>query len=338
MKILIVADPTIPVPPIFYGGIERIVDGLINEYLKLGHEVCLLCHKDSLPNPKCEVFYYSKTENNIVSNSLRVLFVYLKCRPDLIHSFGRLINTFLLSICKIPIVFSYQREPNVLNVKWMVLLTQNRHLVFTGCSKYISSKLSRYCKVFTIYNFSKKANLNNVKLSQNAPLIFLGRIEEIKGVHIAIEVAQKCNDDLLICGNLEADHIEYFNNYIRPHLNDKIKYMGSVNDYDKFNYLKISKALLMPITWDEPFGIVMVESFSVGTPVIGFGRGSVKEVVRHGVNGFVCETLDEMVGCVNCVVNIDRAQVYRDFLSRFTVEVIAEEYLNVYTNTILGHD
>ena len=131
----------------------------------------------------------------------------------------------------------------------------------------------------------------------DAPLAFLGRIERIKGTHTALQIARAAGRRLVIAGNV-ADP-GYFLAEIEPHIDgDLVSYIGEVDDGEKNRLLGHAAAMLMPIEWEEPFGIVMAEAFACGTPVIGFARGSVPEVVREGVNGFVVNTVDDAVRAV----------------------------------------
>src|SRR5260221_5913892 len=120
--------------------------------------------------------------------------------------------------------------------------------------------------------------------------MFLGRLDRVKGAHIAIKIAKATNNYLILAGNIyhTPDNLAYFKSEIEPQIdNEQIKYVGPLNDLEKNNYLRQAKALLFPIEWDEPFGMVMVESMACGTPVIAFKRGSVPEVVENGISGFI---------------------------------------------------
>jgi glycosyltransferase involved in cell wall biosynthesis len=166
-------------------------------------------------------------------------------------------------------------------------------------------------------------------VAHDAPLVFLGRLERIKGVHSAIEIARRAGRALIIAGNKveTSEGQEYFRAEIEPYLNGRdVTYVGSVDDEQKNALLGSAAALLMPIEWEEAFGIVMAEAFACGTPVIGFSRGSVPEVVRHGVNGYVCRTVAEAVTFVESIERIDRRQVRQDCEARFGSSVIVNAY------------
>jgi glycosyltransferase involved in cell wall biosynthesis len=160
--------------------------------------------------------------------------------------------------------------------------------------------------------------------------MFLGRVEAIKGPHLAIEVARRTNLPLVIAGNVPSEHQGWFGAQIAPHLNEQIRYVGPVDDARKAELLGRARALLMPILWDEPFGIVMAEAMACGTPVIGFNRGSVPEVVRHGLTGFVVETVNAMARAVSLSAIIERAACRSLAEKTYSEKAITDAYLSIY--------
>ncbi len=160
-----------------------------------------------------------------------------------------------------------------------------------------------------------------------------GRIERIKGTHTAIHIAKAAGRSLVIAGNV-ADQA-YFDAEVAPHIDGRlVRYVGEVDDAAKNRVLGASAALLMPIEWDEPFGIVMAEAFACGTPVIGFSRGSVPEVVRDGVNGFLAGTVAEASRAVQRLHRIDRDMVRRDCEQRFSSDAIVRAYEDIYREAL----
>ncbi|MFD2288831.1 glycosyltransferase [Pedobacter petrophilus] len=341
MKIAIIADPELPVPPLLYGGIERIIAMLANGYVNLGYEVSLFAHADSKTAAK--LFAYtgktSRRFSDILQNSFLINKELLSHRYDIIHSFGRLIYLLPQLPLSVPKLMSYQREPTISQVKKAKKISRSNSLAFTGCSAYISNQILPYAPAYPIFNGVDLAfyHFNN-EISADAPLVFLGRIEPIKGTHTAIQVALATKKKLVIAGNIPNEYINYFEQEIKPHLSDEITYIGAVNDEQKNNILGSALALLMPIEWDEPFGIVMAEAMACGTPVIGFYRGSVPEVIISGVNGFRCNTLEEMIVAVKSIGTIDRKTVREDAAQRFSSHVIINQYLDLYSKLINSED
>ncbi|MGO4876820.1 glycosyltransferase family 4 protein [Pedobacter psychrotolerans] len=337
LKIAIIADPELPIPPIHYGGIERIIFMLVEGYVNLGHEVSLFAHKDSIVPVK--LFGYKGKTSTLLFHILKNTFLINKelfsHRYDVIHCFGRLMYILPQLPLGIPKIMSYQREPTLSQVIKAKKIAKSGSLTFTGCSDYISNQIAPLAPAYPIFNgVDLKVYDFNSKISDDAPLIFLGRIEPIKGTHIAIQVAQATNKRLVIAGNIPSEYIYYFEEEIKPHLSESITYIGPVNDEQKNILLGNGLAFLMPIEWNEPFGIVMAEAMACGTPVIGFNKGSIPEIIINGINGFRCNTLEEMIQAVQEVALINRKNVREDAEKRFSSEVIIQQYLDLYQKLI----
>lgn len=335
MRIAITADPEIPVPPVTYGGIERIIFQLIAELRKRGHEVTLFAHRDS--RVPCRLIAYpgtTQSAGSILKNSYTILKELAFGRYDVVHSFGRLAYLTPVLPWSLRKIMSYQREPTISQVKRAKSVSRRGSLLFTGCSRHISDKIKPYAPSFPIYNFVDVAQYAfREALDPDAPLVFLGRVEAIKGPDVAIAVAKAAGRKLVIAGNVpdHPKHIDFFNEKVKPFVDgNQISYVGPVNDEQKDDILGRSAALLMPIQWDEPFGIVMAEAMACGTPVIGFPRGAVPEVVEHGVSGFLAANADEMAECVSKLDTIKRANVRRRVEEYFSTEVVVRQYEQLY--------
>ncbi len=249
-----------------------------------------------------------------------------------VQNFGRLL--FLLPIIKSSNrkLMCYQRKISSRNIKIFCNLLPN-NLKFFGCSNDLVIKNQLYGSWNVIYNpiKSNAFQLQNQHIS-DSPLIFLSRIDIEKGCHIAIEVAKMTNSKLIIAGNKSSVPSEalYFDALIKPHIDGKqIIYVGELNDEQKCYYLGKAKAMLFPIIWDEPFGIVMIESMICGTPVIAFNRGSVNEVIDEGVTGFKVSDKYEMAEAISKISSIDRSICHEHTKSRFDISVIASQYLSL---------
>jgi glycosyltransferase involved in cell wall biosynthesis len=157
-------------------------------------------------------------------------------------------------------------------------------------------------------------------------LLFAGRIVPEKGVKEAIEVAQMTNHRLLIIGPVYEDNKEYFEQHIKPHLNDKILYLGFMEQEQLVKYYQKAKAFLMPIQWDEPFGLTMVESMACGTPIIALRRGSIPEVVVDGKTGFIVDCLQEMAMAIEKIDNINRRDCRKHAEKHFSISRMVDAY------------
>jgi glycosyltransferase involved in cell wall biosynthesis len=337
MRILLTVDPEIPVPPQLYGGIERIVDGLACGLRTRGHKVGLLAHPDS----ECPVDYFQAwtgRASNKVADSLRNTVALLRSvrtfRPDVLHSFSRLCYLLPLLPTRLLKIMSYQRHTGGLRNS-LASRFGGSHFVFTACSEHIAGQGRQWGgRWVAIPNFVNTEYYRFMPtVPPDAPLVFLGRIERIKGVHSAIAIARAAGRKLVIAGNTvtTGPDAHYFDQEIAPHLDRKAaEYIGPVNDAQKNELLGRSAALLMPIEWDEPFGIVMVEALACGTPVIAFPRGSVPEVVRDGLTGFKCGTIAESAAAVPRLAGVDRTACRRDAEERFSQRVIVKAYEDLY--------
>ena len=367
MNILIIMNPGIPVPPLKYGGIERIVHLLANAYQQQGHRVTLLAGPESACNGRTIKFGINANNPSNWARCKEVLFVwkhltkvhfhahYATDNYDVIHNFGRLL--YLLPVLHQPAmkIMSYQRQITLKNIR-IINALKPKNLLFTACSDNCrkfsvasemnvqSSRLRRrsnFTNWRTIYNavdFSKYQP--TYKLQEDAPLIFLGRLEQIKGVHLAIQVAKKTNRTLWIAGNIpeRPDATQYYEHEIRRHVDGiQIIYLGELDDSQKNHYLSRSAALLFPIQWEEPFGIVMIEAMACGTPVIALNRGSVPEVITPGETGFIVHDTVEMCSAVQRIDGIDRLQCRYAAMAKFDINVIAGQYLVLTRNKVNSH-
>src|SRR6516225_554287 len=160
---------------------------------------------------------------------------------------------------------------------------------------------------------------------------FLGRISPEKGVDRAISIARRCGIPLKIAAKIDAVDRDYFEEEIRKLLvPPDIEYIGEINDDAKARFLSGATALLAPIAWPEPFGLVLIEAMACGTPVIAFNRGSVSEVVEDGLTGFVVEDEAGAIGAVDRLGHLSRDKIRRQFETRFTARRMAQDYLSVY--------
>jgi len=339
MRILVIMDPGIPIPPPLYGGHERLVDMFVKEYINQGHEVSLLAGPDSKSLGKTFKFGINDLKRSKWQKIKEVIYAwqFLICRRndfDMIHNFGRLAYLLPIINTKQTKLMTYGREVSQRGIRLTNFLP-NKKLTFTGCSDYCVSTGNIAGSWKTIYNaidFSKYDLQDQVE--ENAPLMFLGRMDKIKGLHHAIDVALATNNKLWIGGNIPntPDNLRYYEQVIKPRIDGKqIIYLGALDDRAKNTYLGKSKGLLFPIEWDEPFGMVMVEAMACGTPVIGFKKGAVPEVIKENINGFVVNNTAEMIYAIKKLSDLSRKGCRDYAFYRFDVKVIADEYLKLYS-------
>lgn len=337
LRIALTADPELPVPPRLYGGIERIVDLLATALTARGHEVVLFAHPDSKsagvlrPWPGGD----SRSTFDTIRNASSLAIEIARGRYDILHSFSRLAYLLPILPMSLPKIMSYQREISPRTTQLAHTLSRGT-LEFTAISQWMMkpvANIGRWHLVpngvdLSIYDYQGK-------VAPDAPLVFLGRIEEIKGPHLAIEIAKRTGHRLVIAGNIPADKLDWANEKVLAHVDgQQITYIGPVDDAKKNELLGQARAFLMPILWEEPFGIVMAEALACGTPVLGLNCGAVPEVVIEGVTGFVRNTLDDLVEVVAKVDTLDRSACRADAIARFSADPIVTAYETIYREAI----
>jgi glycosyltransferase involved in cell wall biosynthesis len=332
-------DPGILIPVVGYGGHERLVEMFAKEYTALGHAVDLLVTEGSLVE-NCRVFALGKVgfpppkkdRKKTMLTAWKFLWKH-KNEYDLIHNFGRLIYLLPVLNHSVKKIMTYGRIIRGRNIKYINKLP-NKNIIFTAPSNWCVSTGNAAGEWVTIYNaidFSKYTPTN--KLPDNAPLIFLSRLEKLKGAHEAIQIALATNNTLILAGNISPLPEEqlYFKNEIEPFIdNDKIKYVGTLNDEQKNYYLGQAKAMLFPARTDEAFGMVMAESMACGTPVIAYNFAAMPEVVKHNVTGFIVENINEMELMIGNIKNIDRKSCHEFARDKFDVNIVALKYLSLF--------
>jgi glycosyltransferase involved in cell wall biosynthesis len=333
MNIAVTVDPEIPVPPALYGGIERIVDMLVHGLVERGHTVTLFAHPDS--EVPCTLMPYpgrrSQAPLDLARNTAYVSSRIVRGGFDIVHSHARLAYLLPLMPLSIPKVMSYGRRVSQRSVRWGNRLARGS-LSFTGVSRHIVDEAGGGPNWHVVYNGVPVGRYTlQPAVLPDAPLVFLGRIEAIKGPHLAIEIARRAGRSLVLAGNIPEQGATFFEQEIRPRLDGKaVQYVGPVDDVAKNRILGGAAALLMPILWDEPYGMVMAEAMACGTPVIGLHRGAVPEVVQDGVNGFDCDTLEGMVAAVARIGTIDRRVCRIIMEERFSDRVMVDAYEKLY--------
>lgn len=338
MKILLIADPGIAVPPTGYGGIERVIAGLARSYSVMGHDVTVFASYGSCIEGTRSIIHSPigfPAKKSTVALALFRVWIHLMIygsRYDLIQNFGRLANLIPVWWSSSLKFMCYQRHISQLNIQWATYL-RPRRLEWIACARHLTLQLPQRNDWKIIPNpFGSNLLKNEVKEGVKPSLVFLGRLDRIKGCHHAIEVSKSLNLPLTIAGNISQDEkeINYFNSMIVPEIDGvAIQYIGEVDDDQKAELLAQAGVLLFPLEWDEPFGIVMVEAMSQGTPVIAFNRGSATEVIDQGITGFVVNTIEEMKYAIPSALKLNRALCRQRAEERFSQQRIAKEYLTL---------
>lgn len=341
LKIAQVAPLWFSIPPKKYGGIEWIVYLLCEGLKKLGHKVTLFATGDSKVSCKLVATYPRSlieagiSWQNPIFNLLNLTEAFKRAKDfDIIHThvdlwecfFSPLTKTVSLHTIHNPLYTSDDPKKNHRLSTLKHFSDQN----FVAISRS-QKKLSRITLNFVdvIYNGIK---IENFKFNPKPKDYFLwcARVDKYKGIENAIEIAKKAGVKLFLAGRLDPVQKDYFKKSIKPHLGKKIKFLGEVSHQEKSRLFGGAKALLYPIEWHEPFGLIMVEAMACGTPVIAFKRGSVPEVVKNGKSGFVVENIEEGVEAVKNIEKIKREDCRRWVEENFTAEIMVKNYEKLY--------
>jgi glycosyltransferase involved in cell wall biosynthesis len=333
MRIALIASPFISVPPKKYGGTELFIAQLAEGLTRLGVDVVVYANGESKVNAELR-WLYAKDEWPIDGE----LYSSLK---DINHTSWSLNDCWhqadIIHLNNAPgLAFSRLGGPG------MVYTVHHPHLPALSSFYAAFPKVEFVC----ISDFQKtREPLQRIRTIHHgidlAPyylqtkkceyLSFLGRIAPVKGVHNAIEIAKRSGVPLKIAGEIQPIFREYFESRIKPHIDGKfIEYVGEADLAAKNEILGNSMAMLFPIEWDEPFGLVMVEAMATGTPVIAFPGGSVAEIVQDGISGFVCSGVDDAAKRVQQVQSIRPASIRAYAQQHFSVERMVQDYLCLY--------
>lgn len=342
MRIAQIAPLWERVPPFRYGGSELIVSLLTDELVRRGHEVTLFASGDSITKANLQAVHEralrldEKIKEPMLYEQMMLAKVYQQAEDfDVIHSH---VGYTVLPYC------GFVKTPTVHTTHG--IFTPDNEKIFRQFSEqpYISiSEAQREPRlglnyIHTVYNGIDTRVYSFQKEPAQPPYIaFVGRISPEKGPEGAIKIARAVGLPLKMAGKVDAVDRVYYEEQIKPLIDgEQIQYLGEVSHEEKVELLAGASVTLFPITWREPFGLVMIESMATGTPVVGMALGSVPEVIAHGKTGFVCHSLEEMIEAVPEAMKLER-QTCRDYvLSRFSVETMVDEYERAY-QMVLGN-
>lgn len=337
MRILITVDPELPVPPLLYGGIERVVDLLARQLASMGHHVTLFANPASTCPVELRGWPGARSRSGIdtIRNAAMLTAAVARGRFDIIHSTSRLIYLLPLLPLPIPKIMNYHRRPSRRTTAMAHKLARGT-LEFSAVGRWMTQQEGLVGAWHAIPNCIPLASYQpRLQVVSDAPLAFLGRIEEVKGPHLAIEIAKRTGRRLVMAGNVPREHEAWFKRHIAPHIDgERVAYIGPVDDTAKNEFLGRASALLMPIIWEEPFGLVMAEAMACGTPVLALRRGATDEVIAHGTTGFVGDTVDDLVEAVELLPTLSRAGCRERVERLYSEDAVATQYCALYEGLI----
>jgi glycosyltransferase involved in cell wall biosynthesis len=328
-----------PVPPPHYGGIESVVSLLCDGLVELGHDVTLFASGDSRTRAKlANVHPVAPSEH--IGQSFYELQHVLHCYEradefDVINDHSGPLSAALGSSVSTPVAHTL-------------------HGPLYGRAGYLYDRVSRV---------SPRTRFISISMSQRAPrlsydwlancpngldlsrypftnergdyLLFLGRMSKKKGAHRAVAVATEAGLPLKIAGKMrEAKERNYFAEFVEPHLGGGIEWLGEVSHEEKVELLQHARATLFPIEWEEPFGLVMIESMACGTPVIATARGAVPEVIEHGRSGVIVEDYRLIPAALEVADRLDPREVRRDVEERFSRRRMVRDYVKAFESAV----
>lgn len=341
MKVAILSPVWFPVPPVGYGGIEWVVSLLADGLARAGHEVTLFASGDSFTQATLSSVYETAPSEEIGRTS-----------PELRHAlacFERAGEFDIVNDHSGPLAAAVGAA-----VSTPVVHTV--HGPLTGADGELYASLARVAPNVGLVSLSLNqrkpqpglpwlANCPNaldlgaypVHVERGEYLLFLGRMSHEKGCHRAVEVALEAGVPLRIAGKMrEPAEREYFETFVAPHLGDGVEYLGETSHGKKVALLQNARATLFPIEWEEPFGLVMIESIACGTPVIATRWGAVPEVIEHGRSGIIVDDYREMAAALADADRLEPVECRRSVEERFSAERMVRDYEAAYEAALDG--
>ncbi|MGU3663525.1 glycosyltransferase family 4 protein [Methylobacterium sp. A49B] len=339
LRVAQVAPNIFPVPPAHHGGTERVVHDLSTALRSLGVELTLFASSDSATDlPRVGDYpslaglerQYGRVAPGVAAALDALQLEALRRRLDafdIVHCHGEFAHAALLG---------ERRRHSLTTIHWRVD-ELDRALFFQGFPDLPVAAISA-AQVAGIPESNRAGIVHHgidraryaLRATPDDHVAFVGRMTDQKRPDVAIRVARAAGLPIRLGGTIDVGNPDYFDARVRPLLGSNATYLGPVDDARKGELLGGARALLFPIDWPEPFGLVMIEAMACGTPVVAWDRGSVPEIVEDGVTGFIVSTEAEAVAALARIEQLDRAGIRRRFEARFTAERMARDYLALY--------
>lgn len=358
MQIAHIAPPWISIPPENYGGTEVVLHNLVEEQVAQGHDVTLLAPGDARSSARVVSFFphsLSKTETPWGAHLKAFYHLYKSVEYIKAHEFD-IIHMHLSSAADMYLF------PLVAGLKTSQVMTLHSRFPFDridtwkGDADSLYMEWARSVPIVAVSRYAREEVLHPLNFVGVVPhglpircfeatvsepeeyFAWLGRIVPDKGTHLAIQAAREANVPLILAGTVDQhlpEAVQYFETQVKPYIDGKqIKYIGPVNLEQKIDLFSRARGFLNSIMWEEPFGMVIIESMAVGCPVISFTRGGVAEIIKHKKNGFLVYDVQEMVHYIKRIDELDRAEICAGAKIDFSVHAMAEKYIHIYKSII----
>lgn len=342
MRIAQVAPLWESVPPPAYGGIELVVGLLTDELVRRGHDVTLFASGDSVTDAKLTSIHPralrldAAVKEYGIYEALQLSHVFQQAGEfDVIHSHMGCSALPYAKLVKVPTVHTLHGIFTSDNAKLYQHAKEQPYISISDAQ--VDAQMGLNC-VATVYNAIDVHRHQFFPVADEPPyLAFLGRMSPEKGPHHAIAIAQQTGIPLKMAGKVDPVDEEFFEREVKPYIDGcLIQFLGEANHTQKNELMGRALATLFPITWREPFGLVMIESMAAGTPVIAMRLGSTPEVIVHGKTGYLCDTVAECVQAVKDIRSIDRLACRDHVAARFSVTQMTDGYEAVYRKVASG--
>lgn len=362
LRIAQIAPPWIPIPPDHYGGTENVIYHLIEEQVTQGHDVTLIAPGDAKTSAKLVSFfpksliasgipwtmhlkaYYHlhKAVDYIKEHRFDIVHAHLSSSSDM-YLFPLLAQLTTPHVTTLHSIFPFDRDArnnrtgdaDGYYMEWAPSLPIVA--ISESARQHVPHPL-HFVGVVHHGLYLQDFQLRRRKPKLGDHFAWLGRFMPEKGAHLAIEAAKRAQVPLVLAGIIDRHSrvsMDYFEQVIKPQIGkDQISYIGPVNTRQKNNLFGRARGFLNPIEWEEPFGMVMIEAMAMGCPVISFARGAASEIIADGETGYLVNTIDEMVSAIPKIDAIDRAVVRKYVEEKFSSQVMAKNYVEIYKHVI----
>lgn len=335
MRIAQVAPLAEAVPPIAYGGTERVVSWLTEELVRRGHDVTLFASGDSVTQARLQAVVPRGLR---LDDKLPVFHAHTMLQMELVADYAHEFDIIHYHVDYHH--FSLSRRSKIPNITTMhgrldlpdlaLLFDCFREMPVVSISNAQRSPLPQANWVGTVYHGLPRS-LHTFGEGSEGYFAFLGRISPEKGLDRAIDIANALRHPLRVAAKVDPADRQYFKEIIEPKLNSPfVEFIGEINDQQKSEFLGNAKALLFPINWPEPFGLTMIEAMACGTPVLAFKHGSVPEVLTDGTTGLLVDDMPAALRAAERIGELDRRTCRQVFEQRFSVEAMTDGYARLF--------
>lgn len=338
MRIAQVAPLYESVPPVLYGGTERVASYLTEELVRQGHDVTLFASGDSvtsarLISPCPRSLRLNEVPDQLLPHVMMIDQVFERANEfDIIHFHIDYLHypaTRRAGFANLTTLHGRLDLPQLSD-----LYRQFNDMPLVSISNAQRTPIPEARWEGTVYH-GLPEDLYHYHAEPGRYLAFVGRMSPEKGVDRAIEIALASGIELRIAAKVDPTEKEYFESTIAPMIDQPgITYIGEIDDRDKDEFVGNAMALVFPIDWPEPFGLIMIEAMACGTPVVAWRRGSVPEVLDHGETGFICDSFDETVAALHRIGEISREHCRHVFEERYSVSRMARDYVHIYERLV----